>query len=214
MWKTSVGTVVVLWLAQTAYGEPCRIVGETRADSEISRFVTLKVENPGSEGISMSSWQLVCQIVPTVDSPKNAFFTKLSDYTPASYFVFGNQSGAYRGDDSPLGTAFWAFSASLSGVEVQPPNTNLLQFSLTSPDAVGTFDIVLTPYAEPETGSFWIDSSGKLQPFDAGRSDRVVATVVFSAIPEPPSGPMLLSGFAAFLVSAWGARRKLFHSAS
>lgn len=216
MWKIPIGIVVVLLLAQTAYAGPLQIVGETwQVGSESSCSVTLKVENQGSLDVLLSSWQLVCQIVPAIGSPKNAFFTDLSNYTPASYFVFGNQSSAYRGDASPLGTAFFAFSTDLSGsVDVQPSNTNLLQFSLTSPDAAGTFDIVLTPYADSELGSFWVDGSGELQPFDVkaplGRSAGVVATLVFSAIPEPPSGLMLLSG-VALLILIWVARRKPFH---
>lgn len=216
MWKTSVGTVVILWFAQTAHGGPLQIIGETwQADSESSCSVTLKAASPGLEGVSLSCWQMVCQIVPTIGSPTNAFFTELPDYTPASHFVFGDQSSAYRGDESPSGTAFGAFSADPSGsVNVQPPNTNLLQFSLTSPNAVGTFDIVLAPYIEPEFGSFWIDSLGQAQPFSVvsppGRPDGVVATVVFSAIPEPPNGIMLLAGLTA-LTLIWVARRKACH---
>jgi hypothetical protein len=222
MWKLLITTWVVSWLAQTACAEPIlQIVGETwPADSETTCSVTLRVNSQGTEDVPLSLWQVVCQIVPSTDSPSSAFFTDLpeSDYTPASHFVFQNESsGVFRSDESPLGTLFGAISLSAGGETLQPSDTNLLHFSLTSPDAVGTFDIVLVPYTATDTGSFWSDANGTSRPFEVapppGRSPGVVATVVFSA-PEPSSGLTLLSGVGALILMGVGQRMLFLRSMS
>lgn len=213
MWKTGITAAFLSCFAQTAYSEYLRIVGQTwMAGSEPSCSITLEIENTGPPDVLLSGWQLVLQIVPVGDAPENASFAYLLDYTPTDY-VFGSQSfGISRSGASPTLTTFLDFSTAPDGaVHVQPPNNNLLQFSLISPDAVGTYDIVLAPCNEPDIGSHWLDSDWGAHAFDVApppeRPDNVVATVVFSAIPEPPSSLMLVSGVVAMTLLGVVCRR-------
>ncbi len=213
MQKTGIAVAIVLCFAQTAYSEYLRIVGQTWiVGSGFSCSVTLEIENTGPPDVLLSGWQLVLQIIPVGDAPGNVFFDNLSDYTPTDY-VFRSQSfGISRSGASQTLATFLDFStAPDGGVHVQPPNNNLLQFSLISPDAVGTYDIVLAPCNEPDIGSHWLDSYWGAHAFDVTpppeRPDDVVATVVFSAIPEPPNGLMLVSGVVALMLLGVAGRR-------
>ena len=213
MWKFTISVAIVLGFVQTTHGEYLHILRNTwEPDSGSTCLVTLSVQNDGPQDILLASWQLICRIVPVGNSPTDAFFTDLSDYTPADKFVYHDQYlGVYRGSDTSDGTSFTAFSLNLNGGElVQPPDTNLLTFGITSPSALGTFDIVLTPPTDPETGSYWLDNNFAAHTFDSipslASSDVIVATVVFSAVPEPASSIVLLSG--AFALLLWTACRK------
>lgn len=214
MWKSCIANIIVLCFAQVVCAERLQIVGKTWfAGSASSCSVILEVENNGPHDVLLGSWQLVCQIIPVGDSPTDAFFTGLTDYTPASDFVFGNKFfGVFRNPDNQLGTPFYAFSTDPNGgVDVQPPNTNLLLFDLTSPNAVGTFDIALAAFTEPDIGSYWSDNNGNAHTFDIapppGRPSEVVATVVFSDVPEPSTGFIMLLGMISSILF-WFTRRR------
>ena len=212
MWKTTIAAAIVLGFAPTSQGEYLHILRNTwHTESGPTCLVTLSVQNDGPEDILLATWQLVCQIVPVGNSPTDAFFTSLPNYAPSNNFVFDDQFlGVFRESDSSSRTSFSAFSINQDGgVFVQPPDTNLLTFGITSPNATGTYNIVLTPPSKSETGSYWLDSNWGTHTFDARPSsespDVIVATVVFSTVPELPSGFVLLSG--AFPLIIWFACR-------
>lgn len=221
MQKTGIAVAIVLCLAQAVYSENLpnlQIVGEEVkvAGSESSCWITLGIENTGTQN-SLLSWQVVLQIVPVGNAPSNAFFNDLpmpADYTPIHYVFDDSSFGIGRSDVTPHVTSF--SDMVLNGVEVPSSGKNLLRLNLTSPDAVGTYDIVLAPYSGPETGSYWLDNYWGAHAFDVApppeRPDDVVATVVFSAIPEPPSGLMLLSGVVAMTLLGVVCRRHSPHT--
>jgi hypothetical protein len=225
MWQSLIATLVFCYLAQIACAEPVlQILGETwQAEADTTCSLTVKVTNPGSDDVQLSGWQLVCHIVPSAGSPTNAFFTELpnADHTPTASFVFQAAStGVVRGGNESLpGTFFGAQSLAESGEgeAVHPDTFNLLHFNLTSPDATGTFDIVIQPCIGSDWDSCWIDSSLTVHPFEItapfGRSPSVIATVVFPA-PEPSSGLTLLSGAAAIILMGVGRRIRFFSCVS
>ena len=75
MWKSLITTLVFSWLSQTVCAEPVlQIVGETwQADSQTTCSVTLRIDSQGMEDVSLSFWQVVCQIAPSTGLPFECF---------------------------------------------------------------------------------------------------------------------------------------------
>ena len=212
MWKATLGTVIVLCLAQPACADSLQLFdeGETWGTGpNPSCSVLLGIRGVGAPN-PLNSWELGVQVVP-IDNPLGT--VSVTDCTTPDNYVFsgGNYGIHWTWVDTG---AFYSIYDELNdmnqGVTVPNDGVNLVQITLSPQAAVGRFDLFLVPglYIDgdyfSETG--WTSLPWGLYNFDVvsppGRPANVVASVVFGEAPEPPTGLMLVSAMAGFLLIA------------
>jgi hypothetical protein len=228
MWRTGIAAATVLCFAcavRADFTPPTppnlQIRGEeVTADSELSCWVTLGIENTGVPD-KLAGWQLVLQIVP-VDDPHHAtvLIPNINDEsyphpdvtTPHYVFSSSDYFSHLSYLDSAYGDVYYfgdMASDPLVGEEVPASGKNLIRFQLTSSD-IGRFNILAVPDDGTGTYSAWVAADSTLRSFDVvavdGQPQWAVASVVFGT-PEPHSAAILSSGLVV-AVLYWQLFRK------
>jgi hypothetical protein len=209
MWNHCIAVAIVLCFAQTADAEwlsNLEIVGgsTTVVGSDSSCWVTLQITNTGTTD-AMLAWQLVVKIAPADNATGTV---SIVDYAAPPNYVFSSSS-ITSSSASPLGSTYTDFASDGVGTVVSSSGDGLIQLKLSSSNAVGYFNVVLVPDVyNDDTGSIWLSSEAV---YDFVSADQIVASVNFgTAVPEPSSGLMLLSGVAALMLLGV-ARKRLRH---